>query len=121
MSRGRAPRCQWPPWDMPSHRGGAWTCWLYVHCPQPRLGMSLAGPRHDWACPSLGLAVRHRRAGSARRGQAPAGAAAPEVSVAESSGDWSRLGSSRTITALDTGVLLPSAVWFSGTSTLASG
>ena len=45
----------------------------------------------------------------------------PPAGPCRASGVWSRLGSSRTMTALETGVLLPSAVWFSGTSTLASG
>src|SRR6476620_9662511 len=41
--------------------------------------------------------------------------------VTELCGVWARLGSSRTMTAFEIGVLLPSAVWLSGTSTLASG
>ena len=89
------------PRDMPSLGAPGWTYWHYVQWSRPGLGMSRGGARRR----PVPYCVR----------------AAPDATVVEPSGVWSSLGSSRTITALETGVLLPSAVWFSGTSTLASG
>jgi len=89
------------PRDMLSLGGQEWTCGHYVQWLRPGLGMS----RGVGAVERVPYCVL----------------AAPEAAAAEPSGVWSSLGSSLTITALETGVLLPSAVWFRGTSTLASG